>query len=110
MKWKRFNGSLIDGEITEEVERTIINEKNSGHKLTVCVGTDSQVRGATTEFATVIVFIREKKGGFMYIQKDKTFQEMGIKERMIKEVSKSIAVAFMISEILNKHELCCILR
>jgi len=66
-KWRKLNGDKIELPIKEAVEKTIIRETNAGHKLKVCIGTDSQVRGEITEFATVIVFLREKKGGFMYI-------------------------------------------
>ena len=37
--------------------------------MKVCIGTDSQVRAGETEFATVIVFLREGHGGFMFIQR-----------------------------------------
>ena len=59
-----------------------------GHELKVCIGTDSQVKGKETEFATVIVFIRKGKGGFMYICNETTLQKMSIKQRMLVEVAK----------------------
>ncbi len=43
-----------------------------GYHLKVCIGTDSQVKGSETEFATVIVFLREGHGGFMFIHNEKT--------------------------------------
>jgi predicted RNase H-related nuclease YkuK (DUF458 family) len=104
MKWRRLNGQKIEEPIKQAVEATILRETAAGHKLKVCIGTDSQVRGDTTEFATVIVFLREKKGGFMYISNDKTTQTMGIKERMILEVAKSVEIAYSLCDLLDKHK------
>ena len=102
-KWRKLNGDKIELPIKEAVEKTIIRETNAGHKLKVCIGTDSQVRGEITEFATVIVFLREKKGGFMYISNYKTTKSMKIKERMITEVAKSIEVAYGLCDLLDKY-------
>src|SRR5690606_17328564 len=100
MKWRRFNGQRIELPIKEVVEATIIKEMDAGHKLKLCIGTDSQVRGDVVEFATVIVFLREKKGGFMFINNVKMNKTMGIRERMILEVAKSVEVAYDLCDIL----------
>lgn len=104
MKWRRFNGQRIELPIKEAVEKTIIKEMELGHKLKVCIGTDSQVRGSIIEFATVIVFLREKKGGFMYIHNNKTKQTMGIRQRMITEVARSVEVAYNLCDILDTYD------
>jgi len=57
--WRRFNGDSITLPIKDAVEQAIIRETDAGYKLKVCIGTDSQVKGEETEFATVIVFLRE---------------------------------------------------
>ena len=67
MQWRRLNGDKIKLPIQDAVEQTIQRETAAGYKLKVCIGTDSQVYGDTTDFATVIVFLREKRGGFMFI-------------------------------------------
>ena len=90
--------------IKKAVEEAIIRETNSGFKLKVCIGTDSQVRSAETEFATVIVFLREKHGGFMFISNDKTKQPYTIKERMLVEVAKSIEIAYELCDLFNKYD------
>ena len=104
MKWRRFNGQRIETPIKKAVEETIVKEMNLGHKLKVCIGTDSQVRGSVVEFATVIVFLREKKGGFMYISNSKTNANMGIRERMITEVARSVEVAYSLCDILDTYD------
>jgi uncharacterized protein len=104
MDWRRLNGEKIKQEIDLEVEQIILKEKESGHKLKVCIGTDSQVTGETTEFATVIVFVRPKHGGFMLISSEKSKQKFTLKERMIEEVSRSIQIAYRICPLLDKHE------
>ncbi|MEM9848224.1 MAG: ribonuclease H-like YkuK family protein [Bacteroidota bacterium] len=103
MKWRRLNGQSIELPIKEAVEKTIIKETTAGHKLKVCIGTDSQVRGKVVEFAVVIVFLREKKGGFMYIHNYKMEQRMTLKERMILEVGKSVEVAYSLCDLLDKY-------
>jgi predicted RNase H-related nuclease YkuK (DUF458 family) len=75
-----------------------------GHELKVCIGTDSQVKGKETEFATVIVFIRKGKGGFMYIHNETTIQKMSIKQRMLLEVSKSIEIAYALCRLFTIYK------
>jgi Uncharacterized protein conserved in bacteria len=103
MTWKKFSGEPIRQPILDEVSTTIAREYALGNKLKVCIGTDSQVKGAVTEFATVIVFVREKKGGFMYIHQDRTVQKMSIKERMLAEVQRSIETAYALCDLLDRY-------
>jgi len=104
MAWRRLNGQAIELPLKEAVEQVIIKEKEAGYRLKVCIGSDSQVRGALVEFATVIVFLREKKGGFMFIQNSKSNKKMGLRERMILEVSKSVEVAYSLCDLLDRHD------
>lgn len=103
MSWRTFSGESITLPIKDAVERSIIREINNGHRLKVCIGTDSQVRGEWVEFASVIVFLREKKGGFMFIHNFRAQQTMGLKERMITEVAKSVEVAYHLCDMLDKY-------
>jgi uncharacterized protein len=103
MNWHKFNGEIIHEPIKQAVAQVLANEKAMGNKLKVCIGSDSQVRADITEFATVIVFLREKRGGFMFISNDKSKQKMSLKERMLAEVSKSIEIAYELCPILDEH-------
>lgn len=105
MSWRRLNGSRILLPIKEAVEKTIQKELEAGHQLKICIGTDSQVRGKNIGFATVIVFLREGKGGFMFINSEVLTQKMAIKERMIREVSKSVTLAYELSEIWDTYDI-----
>lgn len=102
-QWRKLNGQRIDIPIEEEIRNTIAKEKALGHELKVCIGTDSQVKGKETEFATVIVFVRKGKGGFMYICNETTLQKMSIKQRMLTEVAKSIEVAYPLCKIFSRY-------
>ncbi|MBX6380649.1 hypothetical protein BXY57_0549 [Thermoflavifilum aggregans] len=104
MHWRRFNGEPIKLPIKEEVRRAIERETAKGFRLKVCIGTDSQVRGHETEFATVIVFLREGHGGFMFIHNEKDHQHYSIRERMLVEVSKSIAIAYELCDLFNEYD------
>jgi predicted RNase H-related nuclease YkuK (DUF458 family) len=102
-QWRKLSGERIKIPIAEEVANVLIREKEMGHEMKVCIGTDSQVKGKETEFATVIVFIRKGKGGFMYIQNEITRQKMSIKQRMLTEVGKSIEVAYALCNIFSRY-------
>lgn len=102
-QWRKLNGQRITGPITDQVTKVLAREYEAGNELKVCIGTDSQVKGKVTEFATVIVFIRKGKGGFMFIRNETTTQQMHIKQRMLVEVAKSIEVAYELSNIFSKY-------
>jgi len=101
--WRKLNGERLQNGIEAETEAAIIRELERGNRLKVCIGSDSQVRGAHIEFATVIVFLREGKGGFMFIQNEQYHGQMSLKERMINEVSKSVTTAYALCNILDKY-------
>jgi uncharacterized protein len=102
-KWRKLNGEWIRRPIEDEIRDVLVREKQAGHDLKVCIGTDSQVKGKETEFATVIVFIRKRKGGFMYIHNESTFVKMSVKQRMLMEVNKSIEVAYELSRLFTLY-------
>lgn len=102
-QWRKLSGQKILRPIEQEVRAAVLREKEMGHELKVCIGTDSQVKGKKTEFATVIVFIRKGKGGFMYIHNETTVQKMSIKQRMLLEVAKSIDVAYALCRIFTMY-------
>ena len=104
MSWKKFSGENLPVDLVAEVERTIERETEAGNKLKVCIGTDSQVKGAMIDFATVIVFLREQKGGFMYINQERIQKKMGIKERMLNEVQRSIETAYQLCDLLDLYD------
>ncbi len=102
--WHRLNGDTIEQPIKTAVEEIIIKETEHGKKLKVCIGTDSQQKGADTDFATVIVFLREGSGGFMFISNYTMQQLISIKERMLLEVSKSIEIAYELCDLFNLYD------
>ena len=102
--WRKFSGETINQPIFEAVEAALKSEQELGNKLKVCIGSDSQVKGNRIDFATVIVFLREHKGGFMYINNDSSGQKMSLKERMIAEVAKSVQIAYALCELLDRYD------
>jgi len=103
--WRKFNGEVINIPILESVEEVIIRESQAGTKLKVCIGTDSQVKNTYTEFATVIVFLRAGRGGFMFIHNESTHIKHSIKERMLLEVAKSIDIAYQLCELFTHYDI-----
>ena len=102
-QWRKLDGRMVKGDIADEVRSAVVREKQMGHQLKVCIGTDSQVKGKETEFATVIVFIRKGRGGYMYIHNETTRQKMSIKERMLREVAMSIDTAYALCRIFTLY-------
>jgi uncharacterized protein len=100
-QWRKLDGTRIKSSIEQEVRRVIVREKEAGHQLKVCIGTDSQVKSREIEFATVIVFIRKGKGGFMYIHNETSTQRMSVKQRMLLEVAKSIEAAYALCRLFT---------
>ncbi len=105
MLWRKFNGELITDPIKKSVEEVIVRETAQGNRLKVCIGTDSQVKMGETEFATVIVFLREGRGGFMFIHNETTHIRYTIKERMLMEVAKSIEIAYDLCALFTTYHI-----
>lgn len=101
-QWRKFNGEFILTPIIDEVANTLQKEIESGYELKVCIGTDSQVKAGITEFATVVVFIRKGRGGFMFFHNEATKRRLSVKHRMLREVAKSIDIAYELSPVLSK--------
>ncbi len=101
MQWRKLDGTTIRGPIQDEIRAVLVRERQMGHEMKVCIGTDSQVKSQFTEFGTVIVFIRKGRGGFMYIHNEVTKQKMSIKERMLIEVARSIDVAYSLCRLFT---------
>lgn len=104
MLWRKFNGDTLELPIKTVVEMAIKKEVNDGFKLKVCIGTDSQVKSHDTEFATVIVFLREGRGGFMFIHNERSQIKYSIKERMLVEVAKSIEIAYELCDLFTRYD------
>ncbi len=100
-QWRKLSGQRITIPIKDEARNALLREAAAGHTMRVCIGTDSQVKGKVTEFATVIVFVRQGKGAFMYISNQTTTRRLAIKQRMLEEVAMSIEVAFALCDLFT---------
>ncbi len=101
--WHNLTGKIFHQNIETLLQQAIIHEQANGHRLKVCVGSDSHVYGKMIHYATAIVVIREGKGAFTFIRKEKEIQHIGIKERMLNEVAKSVEIAYRICDILENY-------
>ena len=101
--WRRLDGTKLKQELHSMVESAIIRELDLGHKLKICIGSDSQVKRDKVDYATVIVFLRQKKGGFMFIHNEVRNHSPSLKERMIIEVGMSVEVAYGLCDLLDKY-------
>ncbi len=104
-QWRKLNGDLIEN-ISEEVEHAILKELSEGNEIRICIGTDSQMHGVNAEFATVIVFLRKKRGGFILVNKESLRNYYGgLRQRMLDEVSRSVAIAYDLCSILERYDI-----
>lgn len=102
--WQNMSGRFFTDPIETLVKEAIIREQNLGHTLKVCIGSDSHVYGNEIHYATAVVFVRKGKGAFTFIRKQKEFQNISIKERMLNEVNRSVEIAYRIFEILDEFK------
>ncbi len=103
LQWRTLGGIKIEN-IASKVEQTLQAELALGNKIKVCIGCDSQMYGKSCEFATVVVFLREKRGGFFYVAKEHVDNYYGsLKQRMLDEVSRSIGIAYNLCAILDRY-------
>lgn len=105
MPWRKFNGEPISNSIKEQVRKTIESEISNNQELNVYIGTDSVEKNDIIEFATVIVFLRKKSGGFMFVNNDKLYKQIHVKERMLLEVSKSIEIAYELCDLFIEYNI-----
>ena len=105
MPWRKFNGEPISNTIKEQVRKTIESEISNNQELKVYIGTDSVEKNDIIEFATVIVFLRKKSGGFMFVNNDKLYKQIHVKERMLLEVSKSIEIAYELCDLFIEYNI-----
>ncbi len=100
-QWKKYSGEVLQQSLQAEVQQVLQQEKLCGNKVSVYIGTDSQVKGSRTDFATVLVFLRKGKGGFMYTCSESSQQKMSIKQRMLQEVANSVEVAYSLGDLFS---------
>ncbi len=98
-QWRTLNGTRLQLSIKDAVKERLTLEAAASQEIKICIGTDSQVKGAETNFATVIVFTRKGKGGFMFVKSEKSKYKMSIRERMLSEVRKSMDIAFELYDV-----------
>ena len=103
-QWRKFNGEVIHHPIGHEVRNALMREKENGNEIKACIGTDSQVKGSITQFATVIVFTRKGKDDFMYVRNEVTRYKMSIRQRMLAAVAKNIDVAYLLCNIFTFYQ------
>lgn len=105
MAWRTLNGTTLP-DIKSAVEDAILREIAAGNDLLICIGTDSQMHGVDAEFGTAIVFIRKKRGGFIFVQTEHIDKYKGsLKQRMLDEVARSIGIAYDLCELLDRYDI-----
>lgn len=100
--WKTLNGDVLGTDIVSEIQKIVDSELQMGHKIKICIGTDSQVKAGIVEFATVVVILRKGNGGRMLVKTKKEKNRMLLKERLLHEVTLSIETAYQLMGTIEK--------
>jgi len=129
MKWKRVNQGAIDEPLVDYLEKLFEAEIEKGYEFKVCIGTDSQKAGKGYKFATAIVIetmehmgvnprtgVADYSGRGCMVMGTTFWEEMKastnkkkhreieiINQRMLKEVSASIAIGYEIWPLLDLY-------
>ncbi len=96
-KWKTLSGEKIDS-INDFVNACV--KANGGAKI-VHVGTDSLQTGRFTQFVTVLVILTPMKGGRVAYTREVVSRINSLRERLNKEVWRSLDVAMNLPESLD---------
>jgi predicted RNase H-related nuclease YkuK (DUF458 family) len=105
MEWKTYSGENLPKPLTDSVDGVLKQLQKEGHKVKLCIGTDSQVKGLNIDLVSVIVFRIIGNGGFMFVNKQRIHQHMALKERMLTEVGASIMIADELREVASSNNI-----
>ncbi len=100
--WRTMSGRRVEQSIRQELIRLASEAREAGDNIRVCIGTDSQVKGSTIRFATVIVFLRVGSGAVVLARKQELRTRLSIKQRMLEEVNRSMEVAISLQPLLTE--------
>ena len=67
----------------------------------VHIGTDSQQTGRHTQFVTVVVILTPRKGGRVAYRRDVVPRITSLRERLLKEVWKSVDLGLQFTEVVT---------
>lgn len=93
-KWKTLTGDKI-----EDIQEWIKSETRNGQILHI--GTDSLQTGRYTQFVTVVVILNPPKGGRVAYLREVQPRIDSLRERLNKEVWKSIEIAMNVSDTID---------
>lgn len=93
-KWKTLTGDKI-----EDIQEWIKSETRNGQILHI--GTDSLQTGRYTQFVTVVVILNPPKGGRVAYMREVQPRIDSLRERLNKEVWKSIEIAMNVSDTID---------
>lgn len=91
-KWKTLAGEDIDLRSTIEAEMRLHSD------LEVTIASDSQQRGQSTEYVTVVTMIRPGKGGRVLFNREMIPRVRELRERLWKETWRSTELAMELTE------------
>jgi len=118
MLWKRVHHGVIDVPLIDYLEGLVEEQEALGHKVKICIGTDSQKKGKGYKYATAIIFEMKQPMGLEYGKM--TYKGLGAKvisgtfiekykpslqERMLKEVQLSIDVGYNILPLIELYDI-----
>ncbi len=90
MQWKALSGGKVD-----DLEAVVASATADGQELHI--GTDSLQAGKFTLYVTVVVIHTAGKGGRVIYSKEKVARITSLRDRLFKEVWRSVEIAMLLS-------------
>ena len=115
-KWRRFDGTVIDGDIKEAIMERLDEERENGYNIKqICIGTDSKLIRGKAVFVTAILFVRDRKGAFSFYFKEgmQDYRTKGtaktdkkfIKRRMLDEAQRTIDITYNLMDVFDLYDI-----
>lgn len=82
-----------------DIEQFVRDSSRDGQA--VHIGTDSQQSGRVTQFVTVVVILTPRKGGRVAYRRDTVPRITSLRERLLREVWKSVELGLQFSPIVR---------
>ena len=95
LDFKKFTGEHLDNYV--DYIQNYLKEHNEGN-VDILIGTDSQNKGSSTVYSSVIVLYNQGHGGHCIFRRWKTKKEKVKNVRLLKEVEESINIANQLVE------------
>ncbi len=95
--WRSFDGTVVDDIVGR------VSDLTQSEPLILHVGTDSQMRGQTTRFVTVITLVRPGRGGLVFYRSERIGRDFDLAHKLFREAELSINTALELAPRVDQE-------